>query len=69
MTVRVDGARIPPDSVGSAPCRSRSMSSMLSAPPTIPATRHVSNYHRPSSEGIFRVDAPASNAIHSIDPG
>ena len=36
----VDGARIPPNSAGIAPCRSRSMSSMLSAPPTIPATRH-----------------------------
>ena len=36
----VDGARIPPNSAGIAPCRSRSMSSMLSAPAIIPATRH-----------------------------
>jgi hypothetical protein len=34
----VDGARIPPNSEGIAPCRSRSRSSMLSAPPIIPAT-------------------------------
>src|SRR5262249_19809215 len=34
----VDGARIPPNSAGIAPCRSRPMSSMLSAPPIIPAT-------------------------------
>jgi hypothetical protein len=40
----VDGARIPPDKAGIAPCRSRPMSSMLSAPAIIPATRH----------GIFR---------------
>ena len=30
----------PPNSTGIAPCRNRSMSSMLSAPATIPATRH-----------------------------
>ena len=35
----VDGARIPPISAGSAPCRSRPMSSMLSAPAIIPAAR------------------------------
>ena len=34
----VDGARIPPNNAGIAPCRSRSRSSMLSAPPVIPAT-------------------------------
>ncbi len=37
----VDGARSPPNRSGIAPCRSRSMSSMLSAPAAIPATRHV----------------------------
>ena len=36
----VDGARTPPNSTGIAPCRSRSRSSILSAPPIIPATRH-----------------------------
>ena len=35
----VDGARTPPNSNAIAPCRSTSMSSMLSAPATIPATR------------------------------
>jgi hypothetical protein len=128
----VDGARTPPNSAGLAPCRSRSRSSMLSAPPAIPATRQppspprsprtgrraararrpgrpgppagpgpspgpgrpatpdsghrtlrgsspgcatialarcpfssergsVSNSHRPSSEGTFRVDAPQAH--------
>ena len=37
----VDGARIPPNSSSIAPCRSRSMSSMLSAPAAIPATRQA----------------------------
>ncbi len=37
----VDGARIPPNSAGMAPCRRRSGSSMLSAPPIIPATRQA----------------------------
>ena len=36
----VDGARIPPNNARMAPCRSTSMSSMLSAPAAIPATRH-----------------------------
>ena len=35
----MDGARIPPNSSLIAPCRSTSMSSMLSAPAAIPATR------------------------------
>jgi len=35
----VDGARIPPNKAAMAPCRSPSMSSMLSAPAAIPATR------------------------------
>jgi hypothetical protein len=35
----VDGARTPPNSPGSAPWRSKSMSPMLSAPAIIPATR------------------------------
>ncbi len=37
----VDGARIPPNSAGIAPWRSRSMSSILSAPAIIPAARHA----------------------------
>ena len=36
----VDGARTPPNSTLMAPCRSRSMSSIESAPAAIPATRH-----------------------------
>ena len=36
----VDGARMPPNSEVIAPCRSRSMSSIESAPAAIPATRH-----------------------------
>ena len=35
----VDGARTPPNKSAIAPCRSTSMSSMLSAPAAIPATR------------------------------
>ena len=35
----MDGARTPPNKSGIAPCRSTSMSSMLSAPAAIPATR------------------------------
>ena len=35
----VDGARTPPNRAGIAPCRSTSMSSMLSAPAIIPAAR------------------------------
>jgi hypothetical protein len=34
----VDGARTPPNTAGIAPCRNTSRSSMLSAPPIIPAT-------------------------------
>src|ERR1039458_2405752 len=40
----VDGARMPPNTSAMAPCRSTSMSSMLSAPAAMPATR----------QGIFR---------------
>ena len=35
----VDGARTPPNSSGIAPCRSRPMSSIESAPAAMPATR------------------------------
>jgi hypothetical protein len=35
----VDGARTPSNTAGIAPCRKTSMSSMLSAPAAIPATR------------------------------
>jgi hypothetical protein len=48
----VDGARIPSNSAGIAPCRSRSRSSMLSAPATIPGTLtwafalHGQRHHR-----------------------
>ena len=38
---RVDGARTPPNTVSIAPSRSRPMSSMLSAPAAMPATRHI----------------------------
>ena len=32
-------------------------------------TWKLSNSHRPSSEGTFRVDAPEQNPIHAVDRG
>jgi hypothetical protein len=37
----VEGARNPPNTRGSAPCRNRSISSIESAPASMPATRHT----------------------------
>jgi hypothetical protein len=55
----VDGARTPPNSDRIAPCRSRSRSSMLSAPPIIPAT----------TQGTFTWGfAPHRRAIRTCSP-
>ena len=57
----VDGAPIPPNRPGIAPCRSRSMSSMLAAPAAMPVTRH----------GIFECafTPPGPPAGHARRPG
>jgi len=55
----VDGARTPPNSAGIAPCRSRSMSSTLSAPAIMPATR----------QGTFRCGfTPHRSAMATCSP-
>ena len=55
----VDGARIPPNTSVMAPCRRTSMSSMLSAPAAMPATR----------PGIFRCGfTPAGLVIVTCSP-